>query len=159
MMGQGESHGPIDPALAGFLTSGVAIMAATRDGDLQPEIARGWGPGPSADGARLDLCLIAPSGSATRANLEANVSIAVNCTRPSTYRAVQIKGRVTEVRAPTEDDLARAAEHAEAFTADTAKVGSPAPSAFYIGAVDLAVTLEVDELYDQTPGPAAGSRL
>jgi hypothetical protein len=158
-MGLGEKQGPIDAELAAFLTSGVAIMAATRNGDLRPEIARGWGPGPSEDGTRLALCLIAPPGSVTRANIEENGSIAVNCTRPSTYRAVQIKGRAIEVRQPAEPDWVRARQHADAFTADTAKVGAPAPSAHYIQAVDLAVTIEAYEIYDQTPGPAAGSRL
>jgi hypothetical protein len=158
-MGNGEKQGPIDAELAAFLTSGVAVMVATRDTELRPEIARGWGPGPSEDGARLELCLIAPPGSPARANLEANGSVAVNCTRPSTYRALQVKGRAVDVRAPTEADLARAREHADAFTEDTAKVGAPAPSSFYVREVDLAVTIEVAELYDQTPGPAAGSRL
>jgi hypothetical protein len=158
-MGRDEDRDETANEVADFLTSGVAIMVATRDAELWPEIVRGWGPGLREDRRTLDLCLNAPAGSAARANLEANGAIAINCTRPSTYRAMQLKGRVIEVREPGEGDLARAREHAAAFTADTAKVGAPAPSAYYIRAIDLAVTVEIEELYDQTPGPAAGRRL
>lgn len=158
-MGRAEDRDETAKEVAAFLGSGVAIMVATRDAELRPEIVRGWGPELRDDGLALDLCLNVPAGSAARANLEANGAIAINCTRPSTYRAMQIKGRVVEVRVPGERDLARAQDHAAAFTADTAKVGAPAPVAHYVGAIDLAVTVEIEELYDQTPGPAAGRRL
>jgi hypothetical protein len=39
------------------------------------------------------------------------------------------------------------------------KVGAPAPSEHYIKAIDLVVTFAATEVYDQTPGPKAGSRV
>lgn len=144
---------------ATFISGGVAIMVATRDEDMRPEITRGWGPEVAADGRSITLGLIAPEGSRARDNLEANGSIAMNCTLPSSYRAVQAKGSVLRIAEPDQEDLARAHEHADAFAAETAKVGAPAPAHLYVQAVDLTVAFEVEELYDQTPGPAAGSEL
>jgi hypothetical protein len=149
----------ISAETAEFLSGGVAIMVATRGADLLPEITRGWGPAIADDGLAVRLSLIAPPESRTRANLEANGSIAVNCTLPSSYRSVQVKGSATELLEPDEASLARAREHAAAFAEDTGRVGAPAPSHLYVQAIDLVVSFSVEELYDQTPGPAAGSRL
>jgi hypothetical protein len=144
---------------AAFLEGGVAIMLATSDADLQPEITRGWGLEIGPDGRTIRVSLVAPDGSRTRRNLEANGAIAMNCTLPSSYRAVQAKGVAIEVGEPADADLERAAGHAAAFAEETGKVGAPAPSHLYVRAVDLTVTFAVEELYDQTPGPAAGSEL
>ena len=34
----------LDPAMVEFIQGGVAVGVATRDDDLRPEFARGWGP-------------------------------------------------------------------------------------------------------------------
>jgi hypothetical protein len=151
--------GVIGPETASFLAGGVAIMVASRDAELQPEISRGWGPEVRDEGGAVRICLIAPPPSPARANLAGNRAIAMNCTMPSSYRAVQIKGTVLEVGDPTAEDLERAREHAARFVGETVKVGAPAPSEHYIAAIDLAVTLAASEVYDQTPGPKAGARV
>ena len=61
----------LDPAVVEFIHGGVAVGVATRDDDLRPEFARGWGPEVSADGRSLRLCVTAPEGSRMRANLRA----------------------------------------------------------------------------------------
>jgi hypothetical protein len=151
--------GAIGPETASFLAAGVAVMVASRDAELQPEIARGWGPEVRDDGALVRVCLIAPPTSPTRSNLAENGAIAMNCTLPSSYRAVQIKGTVLELDDPGPEDLERARSHAARFVGETVKVGAPAPSEHYIQAIDLAVTFAAAEVYDQTPGPSAGSRV
>lgn len=158
-MGDRGRKGPVGAEVAEFLASGVAIMVASRDAELRPEIARGWGPGVSVAGDAVEVCLVVPPRSGFRANLEENGAIALNCTLPSSYRAVQLKGRAIEVREPTEEDLGRARLHATRFVEETARVGAPAPSGYYVQAIDLAVSVAVEEVFDQTPGPAAGSRL
>jgi hypothetical protein len=57
----------LDPAVVEFIQGGVAVGVATRDDDLRPEFARGWGPEVSADGRSLRLCVTAPEGSRMRA--------------------------------------------------------------------------------------------
>ena len=60
----------LDPAVIEFIHGGVAVGVATRDDDLRPEFARGWGPEVSTDGRSLRLCVAAPAGSRMLANLE-----------------------------------------------------------------------------------------
>lgn len=58
-----------DYARLAFLHGGVAASVATRDAENRPSTARGWGPLVAEDGWSLTLCVVAPPGSATRANL------------------------------------------------------------------------------------------
>ena len=76
----------------------MAVVVATRDAEMRPEIARGWAPVLSADGCGLQLCLSAEPGSKTIANLEQNGDLRCDVRLPSTYRSVQIKGTLRELR-------------------------------------------------------------
>jgi hypothetical protein len=149
--------GTIGGEVAALIGGGAAVMVATRDERLRPEIARGWGPVVLDGGEAVRVCLIAPPGTPTRDNLAAHGQLAMNCTVPSSYRAIQVKGSLLEMGDPTEEDLERAAEHARRFVAETVKVGAPAPGEHYVRAVDLAITFTAQAVFDQTPGPAAGS--
>jgi Pyridoxamine 5'-phosphate oxidase len=90
----------VDPDVAAFVAGGVAVVVATRDDALRPEIARGWGPLVAPDGAAATLCVGLHPGSRARANLEANGAIAATFSLPTTYRGVQIKGVARALREP-----------------------------------------------------------
>jgi hypothetical protein len=151
---------PLSEDVTAFLRCGLAIVVATRDDELQPEIARGWGPAVAPGGTAVTLCVSVGPASRTRANLERNGAIAVTCSRPSTYRTVQLKGVATDVRDPSDAELDRVRTHLAAFVEEVAQVGLAPQRARAVLEPDLAaVTLEVRELYDQTPGPNAGSPL
>jgi hypothetical protein len=146
--------------MAAFLQSGVAVVVATRNDDLRPEIGRGWGPQVAADGTAVALCVSVPPGSRTRENLRSNGAIAATFSRPSTYRTVQLKGDVLDVREPSEGELARVQAHLAAFLDDVQQIGVRPSDARALLERDLAaVTFEVRELFDQTPGPNAGTPL
>ena len=53
-----------------LVRQGVAVMVATRDGELRPEMGRGWGPSLSDDGGRLRVCVEGSPDSAMARNLE-----------------------------------------------------------------------------------------
>jgi hypothetical protein len=147
--------------LAAFVHRGVAATVATRDEDLKPAVTRAWGPQLADDGATLTLCIIAPPGSATRANLERKGPIAIGFSPPTIARAVQLKGRVLETREPGADELERAGRHLDAFCAEAEAIGFTrglAPRLYDAPAL-LAVTASIEQVFDQTPGPAAGRRL
>lgn len=152
----------LDADLVTFVHGGVAVGVGTRDADRRPAFTRGWGPKVSADGCSLWLLVIAPPGSQARANLEDNGAIAVGFNPPTTSRALQIKGVARSVREPEPAELQRAERHLAAFVAETEQIGVPealvrrtfaAPSEF------LSVTVSIDEVFDQTPGPRAGQPL
>lgn len=146
--------------LAAFLRDGPAVVVATSDAELHPEIARAWGPRLVDDGATLALCVAAAPGSRTRANLERGGVIAVTVSVPTTYRTVQLKGAITAMGEPTPDDLARVEEHLAAFGAQVVQVGIAASHvARFREPVLLAVRMAIAERYEQTPGPRAGAAL
>ena len=41
----------IAPELASFFEGGIAIVVATRDAQMRPQITRAWGAGMAADGS------------------------------------------------------------------------------------------------------------
>jgi hypothetical protein len=151
----------LDAEVVGFIHGGVAAGVATRDDDLRPEFARGWGPQVSANGRSIALCLSAPEGSPMRANLERNGAVAVGFSAPTIARAVQVKGVVAAVGEPEAADLERVERHVASFVAECARVGVPAEVAqrMFVGAGLVSIRFSFDEVFDQTPGPTAGRRL
>ena len=84
----------------------------------------------------------------------------MTCSRPTTYRTVQLKGEVVSVREPTAEQLAAVDDHVEAFSREAEEVGlMPGTGRRFLDPGLVAVTLAVRELYDQTPGPSAGARM
>jgi hypothetical protein len=150
----------IGAELAAFMARGVAVIVATRNHDLQPEITRGWGPHVSDGGRRLTLGVSVPAASATRHNLEANGEIAITFSLPTTYRSVQVKGRATLDGDPSPEQLSRMESHLGLFVEDVAQIGLPDRVASRLMTPPFAaVTCSVRELYDQTPGAGAGAPL
>jgi hypothetical protein len=148
------------PDIGQLARQGVAVVVATADAALRPAVTRGWGPVLSEDGARLSLCVDAPEGSDTLANLRTGSALAVTLSRPTSYVTVQLKGSVAAVGAPGPDDLEAAERHADAFVAETGAVGLPeAIARAIVGSALVAVAIHVAERYDQTPGPGAGRAL
>jgi Pyridoxamine 5'-phosphate oxidase len=154
--------GPVlDQGVVEFIQGGVAVGVATRDDDLRPEFARGWGPEVSADGRSLRLCVTAPEGSQMRANLEQNGAVAVGFSPPTIARAVQVKGVAGPVSEPETADLERVERHLRSFVAEAERIGAPAELSerMFERKGLVAVQFSIEEVFDQTPGPTAGRRL
>jgi hypothetical protein len=151
----------LDPAVVEFIHAGVAVGVATRDDQLRPEFARGWGPEVSPDSRSLRLCVAAPEGSRVRANLERNGAVAVGFSPPTIARAVQVKGVATVVEEPDAADLERVERHVESFVAEAERIGAPTELSLRLFVREglVAVSFSFDEVFDQTPGPTAGRRL
>jgi len=151
----------LDPAVVEFIHGGVAMGVVTRDDSLRPAIARAWGPEVSADGRTLRLCVAAPQGSAARENLQVHAPVAVGFSPPTIARAVQLKGLAVSIGEPEPDDLERVERHVEQFVAEVTRIGGPEHVArrMFAPAGLLEVSVSIDEVFDQTPGPTAGRRL
>jgi hypothetical protein len=150
----------VDADVAAFLRGGVALVVATRDAELRPEIARGWGPVLSEEGCVLQLCVGAQRDSRTIANLEHNGELAATFSLPTTYRSIQIKGTLRELRDPAPGELALVHAHLAAFVDEAERVGVPrVAGSRFAEPPFVAVTIAIRELYDQTPGARAGSAL
>jgi hypothetical protein len=146
--------------VAELARQGVAVIVATRDGELRPQLSRAWGPSLSEDGARLTVCVEAAPESPMARNLESGSPVAATLARLTSHTAVQLKGPAVEVAAPTQDRLDAVHEHIGSFIAETAVVGVPETLARALVGTDLmTVTIEVAERFDETPGPDAGRLL
>ena len=149
---------PID--IAALVGQGVAVMVASRDGELRPEVGRAWGPSLSQDGACLWVCVEGGPDSAMARNLESGSPVAAMITRLAAVTSVQLKGRVIEVAAPTQERLDAVAGHVDRFVAETGMLGvSEATARALVGPELLAMTMEVTERFDETPGAGAGRAL
>lgn len=151
----------LTPAMLELLGHGVSVIVATSDAGLRPQIARGWGPEALSPHGPLRLCIETRAGSRTLENLVCGTRIAVTFTRPSTYRSIQAKGVVAAIEAPTEEELRRVDAHWAAYAAEAERFGlSPRLVPRLLDREWLlTVTVTLEDIYDQTPGPRAGVRL
>lgn len=161
-----EHRVSIDDPLKAFLESGVSVLLGTRDSGLNPEITRGWGPRVSRDRTSIRLCVPLATSRKTLENLEENGLIAVAFSLPTSYKTIQLKGRFIETVEPNATDLRAVERHREAFCSLNEELGVARHllDSFWQAEVAtspilVAIRFHPDEIFDQTPGPKAGSRL
>jgi len=146
--------------LVEFLESGVSIVVGSRDANNRPECARGLGVKVADDRRTLSLYLNAALAERMRADFADNGRIAIGFSRIVDHRAVQLKGRVIGMRPATEADHAVQDRYLAAFAEQVSYAGLPRSVVRSVRLRPaLAVELEVDELFHQTPGPGAGRRI
>jgi hypothetical protein len=147
----------IDEDLRAFIESGAAVSVGTRDADLIPSAARGWGPRVSADGRTLDVFVDKPAAAPIEAGLRDNGRIAVCFVDVITLRALQLKGRCVEIAEPGPDDWQWVDRHREAFVEAVGALGFPPQMVRNLWSLAvIKVRFVVEEYFDQTPGPEAG---
>lgn len=150
----------IDDALTAFLEEGLAIHLATRNDGLEPHGARVTAV--KVDSDRLHVVAYVPAVAArlVLADLEANGQAALGLGRPVDDRACQIKGTFAS------SWRARAAERAvvmtqwEGFLRQLDTIGLPGVTTreWRVWPA-VAVRIRVHALFNQTPGPGAGTPL
>jgi hypothetical protein len=152
----------VDSELKGFIESGVAMVAATRDADNVPAITRAGGCRVSPEDGRVTVFVATEQAARCLDNVRATGSIAVVYVMPHTYECFQVKGvdaRMVELDAHGREQVR---SYRRAFFANLMKIGMEetlsagllpeAPEAF------VGVEFTPTEAYCQTPGPGAGSR-
>ncbi len=152
--------------LKAFLESGVSVVVGTRDADLVPEITRGWGLLVSKDRRSISLCVPLATSHKTLDNLAGNGQITICCSLPSSYKTVQLKGQCIKTTDPRRADLTAVERHREAFGRLNVRIGFPhqLTETFWrreLEASPVLVKLRLvpEQVFDQTPGPDAGSTL
>ncbi len=92
-------------------------------------------------------------------NLQAAGRIALLIIDLGTYRSVQMKGTVTAAEAPARADQDVYAIYVREFKAALLAEGRTTPLDEALPTSIVAVTIDVDAVFDQTPGPDAGRSL
>jgi hypothetical protein len=112
------------------------------------------------DGRTIDVFLDAARASQTLANLRANGRIAMTIAHPVTVRSVQFKGTFLGDGSPSVDDVQWVRHRREEFSVSTALVGDPPEVIRNLWLPDVVrISFEVEQAFDQTPGPEAGKPL
>lgn len=154
-----------DGDVTAFLESAcVTIVGLVLDGG-QPFASRGWGTKVRPGGVEGRLRLNLPAGSMAAAGRRPGDSnrfpIALTGCDIRTLRSVQAKGVAFAIEEPDGDDLARFHAYRDEVMATVADTdGDDLFLEARWAPLDIVtVTVDVTELYDQTPGPGAGSPL
>src|SRR5262249_26481326 len=141
-------------------------MVGTRDADLVPELIRAWGPRISRDRRSVSLCVARAGSARTLTNLRDNGRLAVTCALPLDSNAIQLWGRCLGTSRATRHDLSAVRPHREAFPRMTQTIGVPRPFVEALWRRELAgsptmvsIRFVAEQVFNQTPGPDAGSPL
>ena len=136
--------------------SSLIVGSVSRDGE--PRATRAWAA-TVADPARGVVRIVMSGDDPVVVDSLAGGLVAVTGADVRTLASRQLKGRVHAVRAPSEDDLATMAAQSAAFMeAVHATDGNPISELQRLLPNRVVVIeLVVEELFDQSPGPDAGT--
>jgi len=161
-----DSAVPIPPELEALIERCASVMVGTRDSELVPELVRAWGPRVSQDRKHISVCVATAAGAKTIANLQDNGRVAVTFALPANSNAIQVWGRCIGTGRPHRDDLAAVQAHRDAFAEVNKDIGVPPPFINALWQRELAgspamvrIRFVAEQIFNQTPGPDAGSRL
>lgn len=142
------------------LEPGVGMALATCSGGLVPELTDVLGFDWPADSAYFTVFMNSAESHQALQNLSQNNRAAVSLARPCNYFAVQIKGRVKEIRSMMESEFERAQHCFDSYRQELLLIGMRAEAAAaLIMRPDTAIEIEITDLFIQTPGPDAGLRM
>lgn len=149
----------LDDAARALLKQSVSIIFGSVDEMNTPEATRASGAA-VLDDHRLRV-LIAADATESRSNAVQGARVSVLVTDVNTYQSVQWKGRVLHDPSPrTAGDIAVTHDYLARFRRGLEVNGVSLEHVRSICSLDtVAVEIEVDEQYDQTPGVGAGRKV
>lgn len=163
---EGGRPGGLSEAILRFLERGVSLVVASSDGANRPQVGRALAVCATAGGeldggARIGVCLDRTANAALLAAVAETGRFALAATEPSTHLSIQLIGEDAIVTAADAAEQEQAARHVDAFAAELALVGYGDAFTRALMAHDPAalavVRFRPSRLYDQTPGPKAGT--
>ncbi len=146
--------------LMSMIDDGAGLLIGTVTANGAPRGVRAWAAWVvDPDEQRLRVVFTADDPVVV-ASLEGR-KVAVTAANVRTVRSVQLKGRVVSVEPPTPADMEITERQTQLFfTAVHETDGNPIELLNVMRpCTHLAIEMIVDEQYDQTPGPTAGSAL
>lgn len=150
----------IEAELAAFLEEGLGIYVGTRNGRLEPHGARGAAVCVEPGGTHAVVFVAEVAAARLRADLDANGQIAVSIGRPRDDRACQIKGVVTGIEPAGEPARPLVLSQWERFRDALEYIGiSREATSGWVAWPAVAIRFKVTAVFEQTPGPAAGTAI
>ncbi|MGV3758584.1 MAG: pyridoxamine 5'-phosphate oxidase family protein [Actinomycetota bacterium] len=151
----------LDPETTAFLETGCALIVGTVGPDGAPHAGRAWGVevldhGPTP---RVRI-LLDVDDERTVAHAAAGGRIAITATSVRTLTSMQLKGRSLGLD-DAEDDGPRMHRYIEQFFTDIVETDGTDRAVLdtFRPFGSVACLVQVEERYEQTPGPGAGARV
>ena len=149
-----------------FIERGVSVMVGTRDSELVPELVRAWAPRVNRDRKSVSVCVAMAASARILDNLRDNGRVAVTFAFPGTSQAIQIWGCCLGTGQASPEDMAAVREHLDAFAQINQGLGVPIPFIEALWQRELGgspamikIRFVAEQVFNQTPGPGAGSPL
>ena len=141
-----------------ILSNPMAIWIANTNEAAVPALVRSTGVLPSADGSELTVFIPVVFSRDFCANLRERMPVTFMGTDVPTYLSFQYKGYYKSIRPCTEEEIALQLAYLDAFTDQVAAIGFSKEGFYnsYAHQPSLAVTIEVTEVFDQTPYKGTG---
>lgn len=145
-------------ALAAFVQESVGIHVGTCNARREPIGARALAVAVDADGVHLDVFLAEVAADRLLPGLTESRQVAVSFGRPVDDRACQIKGELISMRPAAASELELIDRRFESYLDNLEAIGVPrASAAKWIRWPAVAIRLRATSVFEQTPGPAAGT--
>jgi hypothetical protein len=146
--------------ITAFFEGGSALIVGTVGANGAPHASRGWGLDVLSDehSTTTVRLLVDADDVATIENLQAGRPVAITGADVPTLHATQVKGRPVRVEAPDPGDKARAARYCHLFFTDIAKTDGTMWGLMerLVPTDYVPCIIELDAIFNQTPGPTAG---
>lgn len=142
------------------LDPGLSILVGTVNPQGIPSCCRGIAVASRDALATLTVYIPVATSQDTIQNVALTGRLAVAASHPVTHCTTQLKGRTIEARLAREDEAEIVRHGLDAFADILDTIGVPrrrTRSAAHWPA--FAITMQVEEMFEQTPGPQAGTRL
>ncbi|MCD9625702.1 pyridoxamine 5'-phosphate oxidase family protein [Rhabdothermincola salaria] len=150
-----------DPDTRALLEGGAALIVATVGPDGLPHAGRGWGLVVLDDDPDRLRLLVSGDDHALCRQLGDGGAVAVTAADVPTLRSVQLKGRSLGIEPAGPADFTTAEAYIDALFADIETADGAARPILerWRPRAIVACTVAVEDRFDQTPGPDAGSPL
>jgi hypothetical protein len=144
--------------LEAMVRAGTSLIVGTVGPDGTPRATRAWAAR-VVDPTRCRIRFVMAADDEVAVSNLGTGAVALTGAEVATLTSTQMKGRVVAVEEATDVDVSLMDEHSTAFfDAVNATDGNPVwLLRRLLPTTVVAVELEVDEVFDQSPGPAAGA--
>jgi len=151
----------MDERLQKGIEPGVSVIVGSVDADGNPACCRAVGLRSDDNNVeRVTVFVPTSTGKETVENVAATKRLAVVTTHPISHCATQLKGRVEKTRLARDDEEAFIIQHFAGFGGVLNTIGYPPRlTKSVVRWPAYALEMHVEEIYEQSPGPKAGSRL
>lgn len=150
----------IDQELASFLQQGIAIQLGTRNARLEPSGARVVAAAVDADGRHVVAYVPQGDAQGLLPDLESNGQAAIVFARPPDERACQLKGTFAGVRLASDEEKTFVLEQWGRWLDRLQSIGYPRETFEHWTVWPcMAIRIDVNAIFNQTPGPGAGAPL